>query len=186
MAFVFSRWNVNFGDEMKCEHTLTIDNFEFTQLVSFSLVVLLLNYFHGTTHQLQIALLFCCVDQMNRLQNRARLINQKTKIVIDGEVPRTTTTKTASIPLVSSSTLGILVWNTLQRPSEYEDCDRRRSPADDDAENSIHTTGLFLHIRNLGLKYTTETQMFLEHFSEGGFDLIRGHSSFSWTSYDHS
>ena len=70
--------------------------------------------------------------------------------------------------------------------SEYEDRDRRRSPADDDDENSIHTTGLFLHIRNLGLKYTTETQMFLEHFSEGSFDLIRGHSSFSWTSYDHS
>ncbi|KAK2550905.1 hypothetical protein P5673_028276, partial [Acropora cervicornis] len=67
---------------------------------------------------------------------------------------------------------------------EYEDCDRR--PADDDDENSIHTTGLFLHIRNLGLKYTTETQMFLGHFSEGSFDLIRGHSSFSWTSYDHS
>lgn len=57
---------------------------------------------------------------------------------------------------------------------------------DGEDEDSIHTTGPFLDLRNLGLKYTTETQMFLEHFSEGSFDLIRGHSSFYWTSYDHS
>lgn len=58
-------------------NALIMDNFEFPQLLSIILAVLLLNIFswHNTL-QLQIAILFCCVDQMNRLQNRALPIKE--------------------------------------------------------------------------------------------------------------